>query len=96
MSHDYHPQSAPVLHDGCAECAVRGSNAFNAIVNLDPANFARAWNRAAAWQLDGLPDLQDAEVLLLEALKGVQLQMEKLGWPIGMLPDRGPLHEGWH
>jgi hypothetical protein len=91
MTHSYHegrPGYSPdqVLHDGCAECASRGANVALGIASLDPQNFARAWSRAADWHREGVYNVSDAEAGLLRAIWSVQLQLERIGWPIGELP----------
>jgi len=89
--HAYHEgqpgySPAQILHDGCLECAERGVGISLGIASLDPANFARAWSRTAAWHREGVYDVSDAESGLLRVLWSVQLQLERLGWPIGELP----------
>jgi hypothetical protein len=90
--HDYHEElpgfhASQILHDGCAECEERGANVNLAISSLDVRNFARAWVRAAEWELHGLTTLSDAERPLLKVLWSVQLQFERRGLPIGEIPS---------
>lgn len=95
MSHDYHESlpgfsPAQVLHDGCGECEARGANVSRAINALDSGNFARAWERATAWNRGGGPsDISMTERPLLNTLWSLQLQLEKRGVPIGEMPDAG-------
>jgi hypothetical protein len=91
MTHSYHDglpgfSPAQVLHDGCGECEARGASVSDAIARLDPANFARAWHRAALWNRGGLPDVSEAEAPLLRALWSLQLQLERRGFAIGAVP----------
>jgi hypothetical protein len=79
-----------ILVDGCRECERRGSDAFEALTHLDVFTFQRAWERAAEWQLHGLPTLSHAESRMLSALMGVVIQFERLGWPFGVVPR--PIH----
>jgi hypothetical protein len=90
-AHDYHeglPGFSPeqILHTGCAECEFRGKDVSEAIVYLDGRNFARAWKRAADWNTTGAPAICEAEVPLLRVLWSLQLQLERLGIPIGEIP----------
>jgi hypothetical protein len=98
MSHDFHdvlPGYSPdqIWHDGCWECEARSADLGAGVGSLDTANFARAWKRAADWNLSGLPDMSAAEVPLLKALWAVQLQLERRGVPIGQVPTG--LEAGW-
>lgn len=96
MSHAYHdglPGYSPdqILHDGCGECEYRASRDDHGIGSLDRQNFARAWKRAADWNvfppdLATAPTIAKAERPLLSALWAVQLQLERRGIPIGELP----------
>jgi len=91
MSHDHHeahPDYSPdqILHPGCAACAWTGDEASRAIESLDGPTFIRAWERAVKWQREGLPDLAEAEVYLLLALRMTAVQFERLGLPLGQLP----------
>lgn len=91
MSHDAHESyptygAAQVLYDGCAECDWRSEHPDVAISHLDVQSFAAAWERAAAWQRGGLPDISHAEVPVLRVLWAVQCQLERLGSPIGEVP----------
>lgn len=95
MSHSYHEgqpgySPAQILHDGCGECAERGSHVSLGIASLDARNFARAWRRAADWNRSGMADISEAEVNLLNVMWALQLQLERIGWPIGELP-RNPV-----
>lgn len=92
MSHDYHEQlpgfsPAQVLHDGCRECEHRALRSDHGMASLDTANFARAWSRAAQWNKSGLADVAVAEIPLLSVLWAVQVQLERIGVPIGTLPS---------
>lgn len=94
--HDSLPGYSPnqILHDGCQECEERGANVRIALAHLDSDKFVHAWARAAAWQRSGINDLSQAERPLLEALWGVQVQLEDVcSLPIGTLPRVGPLHQ---
>ena len=87
--HDYHEQldgfsPAQIWHDGCAECEARGEAV--AIGALDDSRFAKAWARAAQFNMTGLPDVARAEVKLLNTLWAVQLKLERYGVEIGALP----------
>jgi len=89
--HAYHealPGYSPdqILHDGCPECAERGSDVSRGIASLDRQNFACAWSRASDWHREGVFAVSDAESGLLRVLWSVQLQLERIGWPIGDLP----------
>jgi hypothetical protein len=93
-AHDYHeegPGYSPnqVLHDGCSECAQRGQDVSLGIASMDARNFARAWRRAADWNMQGLPDVAENEVQLLRVLWTIQLRLESYGVPIGTLPTSG-------
>jgi len=89
--HAYHEQlpgysAAQLLHDGCEECENRAKERDGGIAHLDRQNFAKAWVRAAAWNREGVPDVARAELPMLAMLWSVQLQLERLGVPIGQLP----------
>ncbi len=91
MTHDYHeglPQFSEeqILHDGCGECEERGKRVWVGIAHLDQRNFARAWQRAAAWNKGGLPDISVAESDVLRTLWAVQLKLEPRGITIGEVP----------
>ena len=91
MSHDYHeahPSYSPaqVLHDGCGECDMRSRMPNVAIGHLDPVRFAAAWHRAADFGRGQVDDASDAEVPVLHLLWAVQVQLERRGIPIGVLP----------
>jgi len=93
MSHGYHeglPGYTPqqILHAGCAECEARAREHSHGLAHLDQHRFAYAWQRAAQWRsgTGNLPDLDQAEIPLLEMLWSVQIQLERFGIPIGMLP----------
>lgn len=81
----YHPDQ--VLHDGCGECEARAARDDHGLSNLDADNFTRAWRRATTWNKHGLPSLSRAEAPLLQALWSVQVHLERLGWPLGVVPD---------
>lgn len=89
--HDYHDvlpgyDERQIWHDGCGECEDRGERV--AIDKLDHNNFARAWKRAAEWNQHGSAGLaiSRAEAPLLRVLWLVQVQLERQGWPIGVVP----------
>ena len=87
--HDYHenlPGYDPrqIWHDGCAECEERGERI--GIASLDSSNFARAWRRAIDWNTVGANAVSHAEAPMLNALWAVQVQLERRGVPIGVLP----------
>lgn len=89
--HDYHDalpgySPAQILHDHCGECETRGRVPWDAIARLDRGNFARAWERASAWNRTGLPDISVAESDVLRILWVVQLQLERRGIAIGTMP----------
>jgi hypothetical protein len=74
-----------ILHDGCQECEFRGKHLDVAFAHMDAHTFARAWQRAHDWQT-GTRDvgpINDAEVDLLKALWGVQVNLERVG--VGVL-----------
>lgn len=90
-AHGYHEglpgySAAQVLHDGCEECAYRSQEPSQAIARFDRAHFATAWRRAAEWNRSGLADIAEAEVPVFRVLWATQLQLERLGVPIGQLP----------
>jgi hypothetical protein len=89
MSHDIHAPGteAQVLRDNCAECSHRSRQPDMAISNLDPRSFAAAWTRAAEWERGRARDVSSAEVPVLRVLWAVQCQMERLGFPIGEVPQ---------
>lgn len=96
MSHGYHEgergySAAQVLHDGCDECKQRSVDPSDAIARFDGHNFVTAWQRAAAWNRTGLADIADVERPVLSVLWSVQLQLERLGVPIGTVPTGGLL-----
>lgn len=84
--HAFHTNQAAVLNDGCPECEQRGEDVYVALCAMDRTSFLKAWERAAQLQLHGLPDGQQAELKVLRALIGVQLNLERLGLPYGQLP----------
>lgn len=93
MVHDFHVElltfdPAQILHDGCAECEERSRSRSHGIANLDPANFARAWRRAALRNVGALYSrVSQAERPMLDVLWAVQVQLEKKGLRIGYLPN---------
>lgn len=95
MSHIYHNDlpgyhEDQVLHDGCPECEHRSASVDIALSYLDAQNFDRAWRRAAEWRIDGLDNLSHAEMPLLDALWGVQIQLQRrCGLPVGQMPGEG-------
>lgn len=91
MTHDNHatlPGYDPdqLLHDGCAECEERGADPGLAIAYLDHERFGRAWERAATLQARGLPGGSRAELPMLRILAAVEVQLERRGLPLGVLP----------
>lgn len=80
----YHDEQ--LLHDGCDECEHRGAHVDEAIASLDSVRFVYAWHRAAELQMYGLPNGAQAEFPMLRALSMVQVQLERHGVPIGVLP----------
>jgi hypothetical protein len=89
--HDFHAgqpdySAAQILHDGCGACSYRSSHPDMAIARLDVDAFAAAWKRAADWQHGSLSDVSEAEVPVLRALWSVEVQMERLGFPVGTVP----------
>jgi hypothetical protein len=90
--HSYHeglPGFSPrqILHDGCEECEARAASTDHGIAHLDRQNFARAWERSAAWNRTGLADVALAERPMLSVLWSIQLHLERRGIPIGQVPD---------
>lgn len=102
MPHDDH-ESLPgysrdqLLHAGCGECEARAGESDCGLSHLDAQRFAHAWARAGRWRgtTGNLPDLDRAEVPLLELLFAVQCQLEKFGLPLGVFPA-AVLPGGWH
>lgn len=91
MSHGWHEgqrdySPAQVLHSGCDECQWRSENPDVAIGCPDVQSFADAWKRAAAWQNGELADVSSAEVPVLGVLWATQVQLERLGFPVGQVP----------
>ncbi len=92
MTHAYHDalpgyNSEQILHDGCEECEARGADPYLAITNLDIGRFAQAWARAAELNVNGLTNGSYAELPLLRVLLAVQVQFERIGFPLGFLPS---------
>jgi hypothetical protein len=92
MSHDNHravPGYSPsqVLFDGCRECDHLGLRPALAIGHMDTETFALAWQRAAISGSEGLADIAEAEVLLLDILHAVQVQLRAYGLSVGELPN---------
>jgi hypothetical protein len=79
----YHPDQ--ILFTGCHACESR--DVAEAIDQLDPELFARAWMRAAGHDLDGLGDISRAELHLLRVLAAVQRQLVRRGIPRGAVPE---------
>jgi hypothetical protein len=89
--HDYNDalpgySASQVLHDGCGECEDRATSPDRGISRLDQHNFILAWHRATQWNKTGLSDVAAAEMPMLQAIWSIQLQLERLGVPIGTLP----------
>lgn len=91
-AHNHH-QSLPgyspsqIFHDGCEECEDRAKRNDHGMSTLDAGKFRRAWTRAGTRQLHGLHDASHAEIPLLDMLIAVQVRFERLGIPIGELPQ---------
>jgi len=92
--HDYHeglPGYSPnqILHDGCAECEARAKSITHGMRYLDNQRFARAWERAAEWNVqDGdVRDISHAEMPLLRILWAVQVQLQRRGVHLGECPS---------
>lgn len=93
--HAYHDRlpgfnSAQLLVDECPECEARSLEDSHGIAQLDQLNFIRAWHRAAEWGAHGAGNIAAAEAPMLNVLWAIQLRLERLGVPIGVLP-RGPI-----
>ena len=88
--HQTHPDYSKeqVLHPGCPECASQGIAVWPAISHLDAEQFTAAWKRAAAYTFGELTDISDAEVPVLRALWALQVQLTRLGVPVGTLPGK--------
>jgi hypothetical protein len=97
MSHDYH-ETLEGFHpdqlyiDGCGECATKSANVERAIAGLDESRFLAAWLRAAD-QMAHTPPSGDrggersmSEAPMLHALWAIQVQLERLGVPVGFVP----------
>lgn len=80
----YHPDQ--LLVDGCRECEQRSRRADHGISDLDRVNFVRAWERAGIRYRYGISTVSLAELPMLDALWSVQIQFERLGWPVGTVP----------
>lgn len=92
MSHDYHEglegyHPDQLLHDNCRECEERAASLESVFAHLDGQQFEVAWRRAAQWQQHGLSNISHAEAGLLQALWGVQIQLERRGIAIGTIPE---------
>lgn len=93
-SHAYHQEldgyhEDQVLHDGCSECEHRAKHLDVALAVMDPERFDKAWKRAAAvYGNPGEGDyhLAKAEEPVLQALYGVQVQLQRVGLKLGHLP----------
>ena len=75
-----------LLHDGCEECEDRARARDLGIGALDRPTFLRAWTRAVEFNRQGLADVSAAELPILCALWAVQVQLERLGVPVGYVP----------
>jgi hypothetical protein len=106
MSHDPHDQlpgysPAQLLHAGCGECDQRAGQPDGGLLNLAPDRFEAAWRRAAAFGLNLVDDLDPAELRLISTLWAVQVQLEKRGIAIGVIPGIPgspiePAQAGWY
>jgi hypothetical protein len=101
MSHGYHDgmsgyDARQLLVDGCKECEQRAQDVAEALGYLDNGRFVHAWRRAWLWlgvdsahpRREDLGPLSKAEMPMLRALYAVQVQLERLGVPMGVLPIR--------
>lgn len=93
MTHDYHEKlpgyhADQVLHDGCGECEARAKLNSHGIAQLDLDRFRHAWRRAAGVGRGHIPlaERSAAEMPMLDALWAVQVQLERVGIPIGEVP----------
>jgi hypothetical protein len=99
MSHVYHEalpgyDERQIWADGCSECEHRGKDLQIGLAHLDHTSFARAWRRAFDWKAskgggyDVTGEISHAERGLLDALWGVQVQLERFGQPLnGEVPN---------
>jgi hypothetical protein len=74
--------------DGCPECEYLGQHHLQAMGNLDNDRFKKAWKRAVDWKRGDLPPhfiISDAGLPLLETLWMVQVTLERLGVPPGVI-----------
>lgn len=88
MTHNHHEElpgysANQLLKDSCDECEYRGKHIDIAILSLDIEHFEYAWKRAAELGRNGLKDGSYAELPMLKTLWAVQVQFERIGWPIG-------------
>jgi hypothetical protein len=97
VSHDYHPDcpgynADQILIDGCSECESRAEDVERTLANLDHRRFQQAWLRAADRYASTPPSgerpskCSEAEMPLLRTLWAIQVQLERLGMPLGYLP----------
>jgi hypothetical protein len=100
MMHDNHETLSgwnplQLLVDSCDECEARGRLDDHGIPYLDAERFAAAWQRAADWNRTDLGGISITEAPLLNVLWAVQVQLERLGVPLGTIPLPEP-HIGMH
>lgn len=93
MVHDYHEGLTNYLplaiwQEGCTECENRSATLPYSLATLDSESFARAWQRAAAWNRDDeIGHVSKAEWPLLSLLGMMQVMFEReCGLPLGELP----------
>jgi hypothetical protein len=91
MSHDPHEalfgyNAGQIFVDGCSECTHRVNGLDSGIGSLDSEAFARAWERATAWNRGQASRVARIELRPLSALLEVQFQLERRGIPIGEVP----------
>lgn len=77
-----------MLRDGCKECERQSKEPGLGIAHLDPLRFVHAWHRAAAWHIDGLDDVSEAEKPMLNVLWCIQLHLDQRRFKIGVVPEQ--------
>jgi hypothetical protein len=75
-----------LLVDSCDECEARARMDDYGLPYLDAHRFAAAWVRAAEWNRIDPGGISIAEAPLLNVLWAVQVQLERLGVPLGTIP----------
>lgn len=85
MMHDYHDglpgyDERQIFHDGCGECERRGADFELALAHMDRGTFARAWERAAQFNVSssGL-GIAAAEGPLLRLLGAIRDRLDRMG-----------------